>query len=157
MPAPLPPEQRENLRRVIVEKVLPRFNGDQTAAAEAIGADQATINRLVLHHQGGSLGLAKAVAKYLTDSVASVLGLGGEEVSVPKLRDIAGFETAMEEAKRQVAEEYRGRLDVERLERAADNRLVSPPDKILPGLLIQVALCLPSTGPLKGGTSRRKK
>jgi plasmid maintenance system antidote protein VapI len=147
MPAPLTPEQREHLRRVIVEEVLPRFDGDQSAAAEELGVDQATINRLVKNRVGGSLSLAQAVAKYLNDSPSRVLGLGAEDKVAPKLREIPGFETAFEEARRQVDDEYRGRLDVHRLERAADHRMVPPPERIIPGLLIQLALCLPSNDP----------
>jgi plasmid maintenance system antidote protein VapI len=157
MPAPLTPEERDHLRRVIVEEVLPRFGGDQSAAAEQLGVDQATINRLVTRNVGGSLRLAKAVAKYLNDSSSRVLGLGAEDKVAPKLREISGFESAMEEARRQVDDEYRGRLDRHRLERAADHRTVPPPERILPGLLIQLALCLPNSEPESERRPRRKK
>lgn len=156
MPTPLTTKQREHLRRVIVEEILPRFDGQQSKAADKLGVDQSTINRLVLHGQGGSLALAEAVAKYLNDSVSRVLGLGTVEAITPKLREIPGFEPAMALARQQVADEYSGRLDMQQLERAADHRMVPPPGKILPGLLIQVALCLPGA-PSAEPRPRRKK
>jgi hypothetical protein len=157
MPAPLTDDQRQHLRRVLVEEVMPRFGGDQSAVAEALGVDQATINRLVKRGVGGSLGLAEAVAKYLNDSPSRVLGLGAEDVIAPKLREVLGFDAAMKDALKQVGDEYRGRLDAQRLERAADHRMVPPPGRILPGLLIQLALCLPVAEPDGEGQPRRKK
>jgi hypothetical protein len=156
MPTPITPEQREHLRRVIVDEVLPRFDGEQKAAADKLGVDQSTLSRII-KGQGGSLVLAEAVAKYLNDSVSRVLGLGTNEAATPKLREIPGFEAAMAEAKRQVADEYKGRLDLLRLEAAADHRTVPPPERIIPGLLIQLALCLPSTSEEGQQRPRRKK
>jgi transcriptional regulator with XRE-family HTH domain len=156
MPASLTPETREHLRRVVVDEVLPRFGKDpdkaQTAAANKLGVNQSTISRFV-NGQGGSMKLAEAVAKFLNDSTSRVLGLGANEVTSPKLREIPGFAAAMDEARRQVKDEYRG-LDPQRLEAAADHRMVPPPQRIIPGLLIQLALCLPSEPP---GSERRPK
>jgi hypothetical protein len=159
MPASLTPQTRDHLRRVVVEEVLPRFGKDpdkaQTAAAAKLGFNQSTISRFV-RGEGGSMKLAEAVAKFLNDSTSRVLGLGANETVSPKLREIPGFAAAMEEARRQVKDEYRG-LDPQRLESAADHRMVPPPQRIIPGLLIQLALCLPPSDPPSSERRPRRK
>jgi transcriptional regulator with XRE-family HTH domain len=160
MPAPLSAEARERIRKALIEEVLPRFDKDvkraQSAAATALKVNQSTISRLVTSGRGGSVNLAEAIAKFLNESPSRLLGHAQAEAPAPKLREVPGFAAAMQEARRQIENEYRG-LNPLQLEAAADHRMFPPPEKIIPGLLIQLALCLPMGAPGRESRSRRKK
>lgn len=95
-------EENARLREVLRKHLLPRYDGNQSAAGPALGISQAGLSR-ILAGGGASLATAHAVAKVLGTSVADVLGWPVADVSAkgsPRFGDLAAWKVAEAEARR---------------------------------------------------------
>jgi hypothetical protein len=97
-------DENTRLREVLRKHILPRYDGNQSAAGPALGISQAGLSR-ILAGGGASLATAHAVAKILGTTVADVLGWPVAEVpaagaSSPRFGDLAAWRMAEAEARR---------------------------------------------------------
>jgi hypothetical protein len=130
-------DARENLRAVIRDRVLGRFETELDAAV-AMKVDPTALNRLLKHGTGGSLEFAEKVARYLNEPTATIL-FGSDEPPEPTLREMPGFADAMAEAKRRIEAEHPGITEANLS--AAGNIVISPPlAHVSAGLLIHLAM-----------------
>lgn len=95
--------ENERLRHVIKTQLMPRYDGNQSAAGPKIGLTQSGLNRL-LQGGGGSLATARALAVELGTTLADVLGWPVDEVprsGEPRFGDHPAWRAASLEARRQ--------------------------------------------------------
>jgi hypothetical protein len=142
------------------EKVLPRFGDNpdraQSAAALALEVKPSSINRLVNHGTGGSVGMIERVEKLLNLPNGTILGYTSGTEPTPRFRDLAGFDAAIEEAERR-CKESKIQLSRRDLEFAGDVRQIPPPKRISADLLVQLALALAGDGDAPKPKSHGKK
>lgn len=153
VPASLPESARKKLAAALRERVLPRFAREvadastasaralqaQTAAAKKLGLSQSTISRLVLHEQGGSLDAIEKVARFLNEEVASFFSDSSPSTGLLALREMHGYEEALHEARKRIAEEGR-EVSEEALHAAGDMRLAPPLRRVTAQFLVAVAV-----------------
>lgn len=94
--------ENAHLREVIRTKLLPKYDDNQTVAGPKVGVTQAAISRII-KGEGGSLALAKAVAKDLGLTLSEVLGWPVSEApksGEPRFGDNPQWRAASQEARR---------------------------------------------------------
>lgn len=108
MPAGLPEEISERLKKLVRAELIPLFadrKGPVAPAAHAIGVDQATLSRFLNGKNTGSMELLKKVAKYLGRDEADIVT--GSAEPVPALRDLPTWRAALRDAKSRIRTERR--------------------------------------------------
>lgn len=135
-------EQRGTVKGLLLNSVKPRFNESswQTDAAEKIGVDQSTINRLVKDPpMGGSIETAEKLAEFLNIPPHEILYKTQLPGELPRLRDLPGYAEAIEAARQRVQQEGR-RIEAWALEGAGDFRLRPTPTIVTAELLLGLAV-----------------
>jgi hypothetical protein len=137
MPAALPPEAIHRLKTAIRDRLLPRFGGNQSAAARALDISAGTFSRLLSHGVGGSVQLVEAVAGYLNEDPGVILR--GTDGATVRVRDMRGFQDAMAEAKSRRDASRQNVTDLE-LEEAADAVIIPELEVVTSDILLSLVL-----------------
>lgn len=109
MAAGLPDEIAQRLKKVIRDELLPLFadrKGPIAPAAEAIGVNPGTLNRMVKRSDyTGSYEMLQKVATYLGKDERDIAK--GTVDPVPALRDLPTWRSALRDAKKRITTERR--------------------------------------------------
>ena len=100
LPKPLPKDQSARVIEAIVNRLLPRYDGNNSAVARVLHVDPSTVHAYKHGTRGTSLDVAKRVAQELDQDVWELLGeIQPQAVVMNRWDRLPGYDKALAEAR----------------------------------------------------------
>ncbi len=145
MPKGLTKKAKARLIETVNREIIPRYE-TQAAAADAVGINPATLNRLLGPGAvGGSMETVELVAAFLNRTPAEVM-YGSSDTAPPTLADVSGFAEAFARAKERAREEKQDISDSQ-FDAVGRIRMSPQPSTISAALIVQLAITASRTAP----------